>query len=72
MRTLPAAMIRALAPFAPLFSKNVWQYVQVLVAGVILPLGRRIVSSALRVMGMDRQKPAAQLGIEGGTDVLPR
>jgi hypothetical protein len=33
MRTLPEEMIRALAPFAPLFSKRVWQHVQVLVVG---------------------------------------
>src|SRR3712207_5454234 len=49
-------MIRALAPFAPLFSKSVWQHVQVLVAGTILAPGRRTVSSALRAMGMDQYK----------------
>jgi hypothetical protein len=56
MRTLPATMIRTLAPFAPLFSKSVWQHVQVLVAGTILTPGRRTVSSALRAMGLDQQK----------------
>ena len=57
MRTLPATMIRALAPFAPLFSKRVvWQHVQVLVAGTILAPGRRTVSSALRAMGLDQHK----------------
>ena len=50
-------MIRALAPFAPLFSKRVvWQHVQVLVAGTILAPGRRTVSSALRAMGLDQHK----------------
>src|SRR5215207_10002820 len=49
-------MIRALAPFAPLFSKSVFQHVQVLVAGAILAPGRRAVSSALRAMGLDQQK----------------
>jgi hypothetical protein len=49
-------MIRALAPFAPLFSKSVWQHVQVLVAGAILAPGRRTVSSALRAMGLDQHK----------------
>jgi hypothetical protein len=49
-------MIRALAPFAPLFSKNVFQHVQVLVAGAILAPGRRTVSSALRAMGLDQHK----------------
>ena len=33
MRTLPPKMIRALAPFALLFSKRVWQHVQILLAG---------------------------------------
>jgi hypothetical protein len=56
VRTLPATMIRALAPFAPLFSKSVWQHVRVLVAGAILTPGRRTVSSALRAMGLDQEK----------------
>ena len=29
MRTLPATMIRLLTPFAPLFSKRLWQHAQV-------------------------------------------
>ena len=56
MRTLPEEMIRALAPFAPLFSKRVWQHVQVLVVGAILAPGCRTVSSALRAMGLDQEK----------------
>ena len=57
MRTLPATMIRVLAPFAPLFSERVFQHVQVLLAGAILAPGRRTVSSALRAMGLDGRKP---------------
>ena len=49
-------MIRLLEPFAPLFSKRVFQHVEVLVAGTILAPGRRTVSSALRAMGLDQQK----------------
>jgi hypothetical protein len=49
-------MIRALAPFAPLFSKRLWRHVQVLVAGAILAPGCRTVSSALRAMGLDQEK----------------
>ncbi len=49
-------MIRALAPFTPLFSKSVFQHVQVLVAGAILAPGGRTVSSALRAMGLDQYK----------------
>ena len=56
MRTLPATMIRFLTPFAPLFSKRVFQHVQVLVAGAILATGHRTVGSALRAMGLDQHK----------------
>src|SRR3990170_8943679 len=49
-------MIRVLVPFAPLFSKRVWQHAQVLLAGAILAPGRRTVSSALRSMGLDQEK----------------
>jgi hypothetical protein len=56
MRTLPTTMMRALAPFAPLFSKRVWQHVLVLLAGALLAPGRRTVSSALCAMGLDQQK----------------
>ena len=56
MRTLPATMIRLLVPFAPLFSRRVWQNAQVLLMGAILAPGRRTVSSALRAMGLDQLK----------------
>jgi hypothetical protein len=56
MHALPTTMVRLLAPFAPLFSKRVWQHVQVLLAGAILAPGRRTVSSALRAMGLDQHK----------------
>jgi hypothetical protein len=49
-------MVQVLAPFGPLFSKRVWQNVQVLLIGAILAPGRRTVSSALRAMGLDRHK----------------
>ncbi len=57
MRALPAGMIRVLAPFAPLFSEQrVFEHVQVLVAGAVLTLDKRTLSSALRAMGLDQQK----------------
>lgn len=49
-------MIRVLAPFAPLFSERVFEHAQVLIAGTILAPGRRTVASALRAMGLDREK----------------
>jgi DDE superfamily endonuclease len=51
MLTLPEPIIAILAPFAPLFSRPVFAYAQVLLVGVILTPGRRTVASALRVMG---------------------
>ncbi len=56
MRILPTEMVHVFAPFAPLFSKRVFQHVQVLLAGAILAPGRRTVSSALHAMGLDQQK----------------
>jgi hypothetical protein len=56
MRTLPAEMIRVLAPFAPLFSKSVFQHVQVLLAGAILAPGKRTIASALRAMGLEEER----------------
>jgi hypothetical protein len=52
VRTLPPKMVQALAPFAPLFSKRVFQHAQLLLVGAILTPGRRTVSSALRAMGL--------------------
>src|SRR5215216_5955353 len=56
MRTLPTTMIQVLAPFAPLFSKSVFQHVQVLLAGAILAPGNRTVTSALRAAGLENER----------------
>jgi DDE superfamily endonuclease len=56
MRTLPPKMVQALVPFAPLFSKRVWQHARLLVVGAILAPGQRTVASALRAMGLGREK----------------
>ena len=56
LRTRPPKMVQALAPFAPLFSKRIWQHAQLLLIGAILAPGRRTVSSALRAMGLDQYK----------------
>jgi hypothetical protein len=56
MRTLPPKMVQALVPFAPLFSKRVWQHAQLLVVGAILAPGKRTVASALRAMGLGWEK----------------
>ena len=56
MRTLPTMMIQVLAPFAPLFSKSVWQHVQVLLAGAMLAPGKRTVASSLRAVGLGEER----------------
>jgi hypothetical protein len=56
LRTLPPKMVQVLTPFAPLFSKRVWQHAQLLLMGAILATGRSTVSSALRAMGLDHEK----------------
>jgi hypothetical protein len=52
MPPLPEAIIRILAPFAPLFSRRVWCHAQALLLGAILTPGARTVTAALRVMGL--------------------
>jgi hypothetical protein len=49
-------MIGVVAPFAPLFSARVFQHVGVLVAGAILAPGKRTVASALRAMGLEKER----------------
>jgi hypothetical protein len=49
-------MVQALAPFVPLFSERVFRHARVLLIGAILAPGARTVSSALRAMGLDREK----------------
>jgi hypothetical protein len=56
MHTLPDDMFALLAAFAPLFSRRVWRYVPVLVVGAILAPGRRMVSTALRTMGLGQTR----------------
>lgn len=55
MSTLPTGFARLILAFAPLFSKQVFQSVQVLLAGAILATGKRTVTAVLRVMGLDQQ-----------------
>lgn len=56
MLTLPAELMPLFAHFAPLFSRSVWQYAQVLLAGAILAIGKRTVTACLRVMGKSGEK----------------
>jgi hypothetical protein len=51
MLSLPIAFISAIEVFAPVFSRPVWQHVQVLMAGAVLAPGKRTVTALLRIMG---------------------
>ncbi len=52
MPILPPEIMILLLNFAPLFTTRTWPYVPVLVAGSLLTPQRRMVSSALRAMGL--------------------
>lgn len=53
---LPTEILSVLFAFAPLFSTPVWQKACTLSVGAILSVGKRTVTSALRVMGMKDDK----------------
>lgn len=52
MLSLPNDMIAVLEPFAPAFSRRIWEHAKVLVVGAILVPGQRTVAAVLRVMGL--------------------
>jgi DDE superfamily endonuclease len=56
MLTLPPAMLPLLAPFAPLFRRRVWPYALALVVGTLLAPGKRTVTAALRVLGLEHTR----------------
>jgi hypothetical protein len=60
MLTLPKEFVTLMTTFAPLFTKRVWQHVQLLLVGAILAPGKRTVTAALRVMGLAQAKSFQQ------------
>jgi DDE superfamily endonuclease len=56
MLAVPVALTRLIVKFAPLFSKRVWEHVQVLVVGALLAPGQRTVTAVLRVMGLSQER----------------
>lgn len=60
MFAVPKEFASLMIIFAPLFSKRVWQHVQVLVVGAILAPGKRTITAALRVMGLAHAKSFQQ------------
>ena len=55
MFTLPPDFVPILMVFAPLFTRPVFEHVQLLVVGAILAPGKRTVTSALRAVGLDQE-----------------
>ena len=56
MPTLPSEYTTILTTFAGLFSKRIWQHVQILLTGAILAPGQRTVTAVLRIMGLSAEK----------------
>ena len=56
MVSSPELIFVVLAPFADMFSKPVWQHVQVLLTGAIICNGPRTVASILRAVGLGDEK----------------
>jgi hypothetical protein len=51
MLSLPITFTRVMGVFAPVFSRPVWQHVQVLRTGAVLAPGKRTVTAILQRMG---------------------
>ena len=61
MLNLPTIIIDLLNPFAPCFyGVTTWMKAQTLLIGIILTPGKRVVSEALRVMGLSQSRDFAQ------------
>ena len=56
MLTLPSEYLTLIQPFASIFSKRIWQHIQILVIGAILAPGKRTVTAVLRIMGLSQEK----------------
>jgi hypothetical protein len=56
MPTLRSEYTTILTAYAGLFSKRVWQHVQILLLGAILAPGQRTVTAILRIMGLSCEK----------------
>lgn len=56
MQTLPVELLPLIIEFQPLFSKPVWPHAKLLLVGAILAIGKRTVTSCLRVCGLTHEK----------------
>ena len=61
MLNLPRIVIDRIDPFAPCFyGVTTWMKAQILLIGTILTPGKRVVTEALRVMGLQHSRKFAQ------------
>ncbi len=56
MPALPKDYLTLILAFAPIFSKRVWNHIQVLLVGAILTPSQRTVTAVLRIMGLSQDK----------------
>ncbi len=56
MQTLQDEYSTILRSFAHLFSKRIWEHVQILLAGAILSPAERTVTAAFRAVGLSEEK----------------
>ena len=56
MPTLPSEYVTLIQAFAPIFSRRIWEHLQILVIGAILAPGKRTVTAVLRIMGLSQDK----------------
>jgi hypothetical protein len=56
MLTLPNEYLTLVLAFAPVFSKRIWNHVQILLLGAILTPNQRTVTAVLRIMGLSQDK----------------
>src|SRR5215471_17437879 len=56
MLAIPVTLTRLIINFAPVFSKRVWEHVQILVVGALLAPGQRTVTAVLWVIGLSQER----------------
>ena len=64
MLTLPIEIMLALTPFMQVFSRLIWDWVQVL--GAVLAPGKRTVTAILQVMGLRDERQYTTIGSSTG------
>ena len=56
MLTLPEEYCTLITTFAPIFSRCIWDHIQILLVGAILAPGKRTVTAVLQIMGLSHDR----------------